>query len=38
LEEDIELSGFYPLLTLPVDTLQTTSDTALVIEILKNNF
>ncbi|CAF4819399.1 unnamed protein product, partial [Rotaria magnacalcarata] len=24
LEEDIELSGFYPLLTLPADTLQTT--------------
>jgi hypothetical protein len=30
LEEDIELSGFYPLLTLPADTLQTASDTALV--------
>ncbi|CAF2533787.1 unnamed protein product [Rotaria sp. Silwood2] len=29
LEEDIELSGFYPLLTLPADTLQTTSDTPL---------
>ncbi|CAF0918786.1 unnamed protein product [Rotaria sordida] len=29
LEEDIELSGFYPLLTLPADTLQTISDTPL---------
>jgi hypothetical protein len=33
LEEDIELSGFYPLLTLPADTLQTTSDTPLVRKI-----
>jgi len=30
LEEDIELSGFYPLLTLPADTLQTILDTPLV--------
>ena len=30
LEEDIEMSGFYPLLTLPADNLQTTSDTSLV--------
>ncbi|CAF0975725.1 unnamed protein product [Adineta ricciae] len=29
LEEDVELSGFYPLLTLPADTLQTTSDAPL---------
>jgi hypothetical protein len=34
LEEDIELSGFYPLLTLPADTLQTTNDTLLVRRIV----
>jgi hypothetical protein len=30
LEEDVEMSGFFPLLTLPTDTLQTISDASLV--------
>jgi hypothetical protein len=34
LEEDIELSGFYPLLTLPADALQTSQETPLVMQFV----